>query len=113
VLLLPFGIRGMLASARIAKLVANATPVELAPQVVALGQANGTWTYKAQLNGKTVSGNAKINATRPPFFIDDAGKTTLVVNVTGTRTFILLDEELQRIDLTDAERSALRAARNA
>ena len=67
--------------------------------------------YQYSLDGKPRTATSILKRKETPFFVDAQRSKVLAVIPSGVSTPILLDEQLQILDLTDAERAAIRAAR--
>jgi hypothetical protein len=67
--------------------------------------------YRYVLDGRPRTATTTLKKKDPPFFVDAQRSKVLAVVPAGVSTPILLDEQLQILDLTDAERGAIQAAR--
>jgi len=68
------------------------------------------WHFSGKMNRIRINGSTEFGPGKLPFLLQDA-ETALAVGLPDSAGFILLDNELLRLALTDAEREAIVIAR--
>ncbi|WP_146126893.1 hypothetical protein [Labrys okinawensis] len=107
------GFAMLLKASRLKRAVAE--PVVMRPVVAKVLTQARTWLnqtikYEYSLDGKTRKATSVLKKKETPFFLDTEERQVLAVVPQTTSTPILLDAGLEMLDLTDQERTAVRAA---